>query len=153
MANWLKSIGRTEEELREMFREQADLSVRRALVLGELIEAEKIEVTDEQIDEEIDSLVAQMVGSAAGNQEAIRNLFDTPDGRNSIRSQLLTRFAIERLESICAQPEGEDAGSTPRTSRRRRSGAAADVETPETSADAEDAASTDDAAEASEDEA
>jgi trigger factor len=142
LENWLKSIGRTEDEIREMFREQADLSVRRALVLGELIAAEKIEVTEEQIDEEVDSLVSQMMGGAAANQEAIRNLFDTPDGRDSIRNQLLTRFAIERLETICAAAEGGDASSAPRTSRRRRADAAA-------SGDAEAAAddSTEDPAE------
>ncbi len=128
MQNWLKSIGKAEDEVREMFREQADLIVRRALVLGELIDAEDIEVSEEQIDEEIDSLVGQVTGPAAGgNQEAIRNLFDTPDGRNSIRNQLMTRFAIERLEEICSQPEGEGGESPRRTSRRRRSGATAEA--------------------------
>lgn len=128
MANWLKSVGRTEDEVREMFREQADLTVRRALVLGELITAEEIEVTDDQVDDEIDSLVSQMSGqfggAGQGNQDAIRNLFDTPDGRVSIRNQLVTRYAIERLEEITAQAEGAEGGATRRTSRRRRGGAA-----------------------------
>ena len=147
LANWLNTIGQTEESVREMFREQADLTVRRALVLGELIDAEKIEVSEEAIDEEVDSLVSQMMGAAAQNQEAIRNLFDTPDGRSSIRSQLLTRFAIERLEAICSSPEAEESATPQRTSRRRRSGAA-DGDTSE-AGDAEASADTaDDAAEA-----
>ncbi len=128
LQNWLNAIGRTEEEVREMFREQADLIVRRALVLGELMEAEGIEVSEEQIDEEIDNLVGQMGGPAGGaNTEAIRNLFDTPDGRTSIRNQLLTRFAIERLEEITSQADDGEEASAPRASRRRRSGATAEA--------------------------
>lgn len=150
METWLKSVGRTEEEVREMFREQADLTVRRALVLGELIEAEEIEVSEAQIDEEIDSLVGQMSGGMAGaNSGAIRNLFDTPDGRSSIRSQLMTRFAIERLEEICSQPEDGADGGAPRTSRRRR-GATADAAAEATAeAAGEGAEAADEGAEAS----
>ncbi|GMU39988.1 MAG: trigger factor [Chloroflexota bacterium] len=138
--NWLKSIGRTEEEVRDAFRPEADLVVRRALALGELIEKESIEVTEAQIDEEIDSLLAQMTGGNPANQQAIRGLIDTPDGRNSIRSQLLTRFAVERLEEITSQEDGGESAEPRRTSRRRRGGAdeAADgeAETAEASGEA-----------------
>ena len=123
LSNWLKAIGKTEDEVREMFREQADLTVRRALVLGELIDAEKVEVTEEQIDEEVDSLIDQVIGDKEGNRDAIRGIFNTPDGRTSIRNQLMTRFAIERLEAIASQGEGESSAATPRASRRRRGGA------------------------------
>src|SRR5690606_11578374 len=49
LESWLTSIGKTEDEVRDELREQADLTVRRALILGELIDAEKIEVTPEDI--------------------------------------------------------------------------------------------------------
>ncbi len=129
LQNWLSAIGRSEEEVRDELRETADLTVRRALVLGELIDAEKIEVTPEDIDAEIDSLVSSMgvPGQAGANLEAIRNLFDTPDGRGSIQSQLLTRKAVERIAEIAAQDEGEESDGTPRASRRRRRGATADA--------------------------
>ncbi|TAJ19386.1 MAG: hypothetical protein EPO65_06945, partial [Dehalococcoidia bacterium] len=126
LRNWLAAIGRTEEEVRETLGEQADLNVRRALVLGQLVEQESIAPTDEQVDAEIDSLVTGMAGSTPENQAAIRNLFDTPDGRVSIHNQLQTRLAIERLEAICLQPE--DTSATPqRQSRRRRSSAGDDA--------------------------
>lgn len=129
LQNWLTSIGKTEEEVREELREQADLTVKRALVLGELIDAEKIEVTPEDIDAEIDSLVSQMgvPGQAGANMDAIRNLFDTPDGRRSIENQLMTRKAVERIAEIASQDEAEGGEGTPRASRRRRRGATAEA--------------------------
>ena len=129
LQNWLNAIGKTEEEVRDELRESADLTVRRALVLGELIDAEKIEVTPEAIDAEIDSLVSSMgvPGQAGANMDAIRNLFDTPDGRASIQNQLLTRKAVERLAEIASQDEGEESEGAPRASRRRRRGATADA--------------------------
>ena len=135
LRNWLSAIGQTEDEVRETFGEQADLNVRRALVLGKLVDEEKIAPTDEQMDAEIDSLVIGMAGSTPENQTAIRNLFDTPDGRVSISNQLQTRFAVERLEAITSQPE--DASATPQRQSRRRRGAeagAADTDEPEAEA-------------------
>src|SRR5690606_31550757 len=114
--------------VRDELRESADLTVRRALVLGELIDAESIEVTAEDIDAEIDSLVGQMgVPGQGANLDAIRNLFDTPDGRTSIQNQLLTRKAVERIAEIAAQEGDEEASDAPRASRRRRRGATADA--------------------------
>ena len=146
LQNWLAAIGKTEEEVRDELRESADLTVRRALVLGELIDAEKIEVTPEDIDAEIDSLVSSMgvPGQAGANMEAIRNLFDTPDGRNSIQNQLLTRKAVERLAEIASQDEGEESEGAPRASRRRRRGATADAAAEAAAGEGtEDGASTD----------
>ncbi len=142
--NWLRSIGRSEEEVRETLRPEADLVVRRALTLGELIEQEQITVSDEQIDAEIDSLLVQMTGGNPANLQSIRGLIDTPEGRNSIQSQLLTRFAVERLEEIASQADAGEAAEQPRASRRRRGAASAEAEaegdTPEPAAEAADEA-------------
>ncbi|MQC18180.1 MAG: trigger factor [Chloroflexi bacterium] len=157
LQNWLNAIGKTEEEVRDELREQADITVKRALVLGELIDAEKIEVTPEDIDAEIDSLVGQMgvPGQAGMNMDAIRNLFDTPDGRASIQNQLMTRKAVERIAEIAAQAEDGAGEGAPRASRRRR-GATADAAASAAGEDASDdnaeAEGTGDDAEASTDE-
>ena len=140
--NWLNAIGKTLQELRDELSERADLTVRRALVIGRLIEEENIEVTEEMIDAEIDSLAGQMGGGRAGNPDsiaAIRGLFDTPDGRASIKNQLITKTALERLAEICSQPEAE-GDAAPRASRRRRGraeGAEADAGDEESTAEAE----------------
>lgn len=130
LQRWLEAAGKTLDELQEEMRERADANVRRALVISGLVDAEGIEVTEAQIDEEIDSLVT---GSSEENRAAIRGLFDTPDGRVSIKNQLQTRFAIERLEEICRQ-EAEE-GAARRSSRRRRSGDAAEGASPEATAE------------------
>jgi trigger factor len=124
LQRWLDAVGRSLEDVREGLREAAELNVRRALALGELVEAEGVEVTEEQVEGEISSTVASLTGGEADEQrlQAIRGLIDTPEGRQSIRNQLITRGAIERLEAICALPLGaaEEPGSRRRGTRRRR---------------------------------
>src|SRR5690606_31799356 len=80
---WLEAIGRSEEDVRDSLREGAELNVRRALALGELVSAEGIEVQEQDVDDEIDRLVAQMSGGAEveeSRRQAVRQLFDTPEG-------------------------------------------------------------------------
>ena len=139
LAQWLERIGKTEQEVRDTLGEAADLSVRRALVLGELIEREQLDVPEESVDEELDSLVEQMAGGVDGadQRQQVRALFDTAEGRESIRDRLSTRTAVERLVEICSQPE-EEAAERPRRSRRRRGSRSADAEEHSESADSAD---------------
>ncbi len=135
--NWLAASGKSLDELREELKERADLTVRRALVIGHLIDEEDVEITEEMIDAEIDSLAGQMGGGANPESlSAVRGLFDTPDGRGSIKNQLITKTALERLTEICSQPEAE-GDEKPRASRRRRGRAEDDAaDDPATDAEA-----------------
>ncbi|MQC17143.1 MAG: trigger factor [Chloroflexi bacterium] len=119
--NWLQAIGRTLDEVRDDFREQADLAVRRALVIGQLISNEQIEIADEDIDGEVDRMIEQMMGpqTEPGNLEAFRSIFNTEEARETTRNQLMTRRAVEIIAEIAGQDEAE-AGAAPRASRRRR---------------------------------
>jgi trigger factor len=131
LQRWLEAIGSTLEEVRDALRESSDVTVRRALALGELVEAEEIEVTEEQVEEEVQRLVEQMTGPDADEQrrEAVRGIIDTPEARSSMRNQLLTRVAVERLEEICSQPEGDGEERTERRrGTRRRRGVRAEAE-------------------------
>ena len=126
---WLQSVGRTEVEVRETLRDQADLAVRRALVLGELAEREEIVVGEEDIEAEIERMASQfnIRMSDDVNEEqanAIRTIFDTPDNRFQISNQLLTTKTLERLEEIAAQDDEGDEPERVRGSRRRRGRAA-----------------------------
>ncbi len=132
---WLEAVGRTEEEVREGLRDQADLAVRRALVLGELADREEIVVDEADIDAEIERMAGQfnvqMPGEVEEAQaEAIRAIFDTPENRASISNQLLTSKTLERLEEIASQPEEGDEETRVRGSRRRRGARAADGDEP-----------------------
>ncbi len=122
---WLETIGRTEEEVRDSFRPQADLAVRRALVLGELADREELAVGDEEIDAEIDRMADQFsvsIRSEAADEEqrnSIRSIFDTPEYRSSIRNELLTSKTLDCLEEIASGPEEAGEGARSRGSRRR----------------------------------
>ncbi len=130
LQNWLDAIGSTLEEVRDGLREPADLAVRRALALGELVTAEEVTVSDADVDAEIDRLVDQLSGGDEdeSRRTTARSLVDTPQGRDSIRNQLITQAAIKRLEEICSQPEEAEGepGAARRGSRRRRGSRGAD---------------------------
>ncbi len=122
---WLEAIGRTEEEVRDSLREQADLVVRRGLVLARFAEQEQIEVPEEEVEGEITSLMDQIAGDSTdlAERSRIRGLFDTPEGRASIRSRFLTQRALERLSEITSQPDDELEPRAARGRSRRRRGA------------------------------
>lgn len=125
LAVWLQQIGRTEEEVREGFQPRADLAVRRALVLGELAQREAVTVDEAEIEAEIDRMMDQFGGAARGEmpeeqRSAFRQMFDTPDYRSSIHSQLMTTATLGRLVEIASQSEADGDGTQARGSRRRR---------------------------------
>jgi hypothetical protein len=126
---WLQAVGRTEEEVRESLRAQADIAVRRALVLGDLADLEEVTVPDEEISAEIDRMAGQFniqVNAEDGEdggeeqQNAIRAIFDTEDTRSTLHNQLLTSKTLDRLAEIASAPEEEGEAGRTRGSRRRR---------------------------------
>jgi len=101
---YLAAIGKTDEEARTELRPVADTRLRRSLVLSQLTGAENIEVADEEIAAEIEKMTA-----AAGQQGAqLRELFDSENGRDTIRRNLLTRKTLARLVEIATQDGGAE---------------------------------------------
>lgn len=143
LQRWLQTIGRTEAEVRDEFREQADLSVRRAIVLGELQEREHLEVTDEDMATAMDEFVTQMLGQItfrggetdAAQLEQFRAMFDTEATRDGLRRQKQLDKTIARLAEITSQGGAETAAGEPRRGSRRRR-ANAEGEAPAAEADA-----------------
>ena len=129
---WLQAIGRTEEEVRDSLREQADLIVRRGLVLSEFAVREEIAATDEEIGERVDEIIEQAsAGTTDLEQRArVRGMFDTEQMRASLRERLISERALERLIEIASQEDEELEPRSPRRRGRRRRGsrAAADDE-------------------------
>lgn len=118
---WLEAIGHTEAALRAELEPQADLNVRRALVVGELVRQEALEITEADIDARLDELVANMIGAEAPEDSRlrIRELLNTDAGRSQIKSDLTTKVALGRLVEIFSQPD-EETTERARGSRRRR---------------------------------
>jgi trigger factor len=108
LEDYLRSIGKTENDLREELRPIAEKNVRSSLTLSKIAEAEKIEVTDADIDENLDSMTGNVPEE---RKEEFRKMLDTPQTRESIKQTLLTRKTIERLTDIARVPEKTKTGT------------------------------------------
>jgi trigger factor len=98
LADYLTIEGKTEEELLEELEPQATERLKRALVLGKVVELEEIEVDESDIDAEIDRLVSSFENES--DKESARKVFDNPVGRQRINLDLISDKAIERLMTI-----------------------------------------------------
>ena len=112
MSEYLKSVGKSREELVEEVRPSAEERVVRSLVVTELKEREKIEVTDEELEEELKT----MVEGVSQEGEALRRFFQSEQGRQSLRRSLLTRKTLDRLVETVTKRAGKPA-SKPKEER------------------------------------
>jgi len=101
MEEYLSRIGKKEEELREELRPAATKRVIRSLVLGQINEAEKIEVTKSDIDAELD----RMIQGAGEKKDEAKKQLDTPQVRSSLEQILATRKTVQRLVEIAQKPK------------------------------------------------
>jgi trigger factor len=99
--NYLRMIGKTEEEVRTELRPAAAQGVARSLALAQVAIDAKIEVTPADIDAEI----ATMTKDSKNTEEMIK-FFSTPQVRESLAHTLLSRKTIQLLKDI-AQTPGE----------------------------------------------
>ncbi len=98
LEQYLKSMDKTEEQVREELRPVATKRVTQALVLGKIAEAEKLEVNEAEIDAEIDNMLK---GAPEKMDKAkVREQLSSPQSRDSLKHSLLTRKTIERLVEI-----------------------------------------------------
>ena len=114
---YLASIGKTEDELREELRPIAERRLRRSLVLSQVADAENIEASDADIDAEIE----EMAASAGQQAEQLRELFNSENGRDTIRRNLVTRKTLARLVEIATQ-DGAGAGASAEPPEPRTTG-------------------------------
>jgi trigger factor len=101
LEDYLKSEGKTPEQVREDFKPRAERRLRRGLVIGKLIEMERLEVDDLQVQERIDRLV----GSVEDKSGSLRKALEKPASRQRIHNDLLVDKAVERLS---ASARGEE---------------------------------------------
>jgi len=93
LEEYLRSINKTEEELQEELRPLATKRIARSLVLGKVVEEEKIEVSDSEIHAEIENIKK----GATENKDKLEKILNTPQARESIEQTLITRKTIQRL--------------------------------------------------------
>ncbi|MGD9143740.1 MAG: trigger factor [Dehalococcoidia bacterium] len=97
MDDYLQSVGKTGEELREELRPVSVTNVNASLVINKITQEEKIEVSEEDIDKRIDEMTQN---TQEENREQLRSLFNNPETRQSVKQTLITRKTIEKLVEI-----------------------------------------------------
>jgi len=112
-ALYLQRLGKSEQEVRDSVREEAEARLRRSLVLSKFAEAENTTVDDADVEAELQTMAA----SAGEQSAAILRLFGSESGRDSLRRSLFTRKTLARLVEIA----GEEAPAKPKPAKRRRS--------------------------------
>lgn len=94
--NYLQIMGMTRDDLAGRYHEQAEKSVERSIVLSEVLTAEKVRVTDADVEKQINEMLSQFGEQA----DALRQYLDTPQQRSAIASNLLYEKAMKRLAQI-----------------------------------------------------
>jgi len=96
LEQYLGQIGKTEEQFVSELREQAVQGVRTGLVLGEISNAENVDVTDEEVDAEIERIAAE----SKATTESVETYIEARGGRPALKNSLLNRRILDFLKSV-----------------------------------------------------
>ena len=97
LEEYLASVNKTETEVRDELRPAATTRVSRSLVLNEISKAEKIEVSEAEIDAEVEETAK---GVAEARQAEFKQMLNTPQSRDSIKQYLTRQKTVDRLVAI-----------------------------------------------------
>ena len=107
MDQYLSSVGKTKDEIKEEFKEDAVKRLRRSWVLTKLAEVQNVKVEED----EVSSRVEAMSSGDNQNSEQFRRLFNSERGRDTLRRSILTEKVIDVLVSVA---KGEADGILPK---------------------------------------
>jgi len=115
--HYVEQLNKPVQEIRDALRPAAEERVRRSLTLTALAEAEQIMVEPAEVDAEIEKIV-----NSSGAQAAqMRQLFESPGGREAIERSLLTRRTSDRLIEIVSGPKrSAKPARKPAAARKRK---------------------------------
>jgi trigger factor len=116
LEEYLKNIKKTEEEFRNELKPTAEDIIKRSLVIEKLREVEKVDVSDAEVDSEIEKIIQR------AKDERVRQVFSSPQGRESLKRNLNIRKALDRLVETATKAEesissgekegGKESGAT-----------------------------------------
>lgn len=95
---YLEAEGKTEEEYRKSIRPDAELRVKAGLVLSEIAEKEKIDVTPEELEIRIQLLKGQYTDAQMHAE------LDKPENRREIASRMMSEKTVEKLVGYAIAP-------------------------------------------------
>jgi trigger factor len=93
---YLQLVGQTRETYRQDLRDSAEDRLRKRLVLNEVARQESLEAGSEDVDAEIERVLETMGDDAEG----MREVLDSPAGRESLASDLVMARAQELMTKI-----------------------------------------------------
>lgn len=102
--DYLRMTNSSSDDLREQYLEQAKFTLRHSLVLRELLSAQKVEVSDDDIETRLEQVIA-----GYGANHVIRQMFDTPKMRGNIGNELMITFVNTHLFAIGRGHDGDAA--------------------------------------------
>lgn len=108
LESYLKSLNKTEAEVREELRPRAAERVTQLLVLGKIAEEKKIEVSPTEIEAEIEN----MIKGDEKNAEELRRIFGTQQGHRWVEERLITQKTVQHLVGIATSTTTEEGAST-----------------------------------------
>ena len=96
LESYLKMLSKTRDEYRAELRPTAEGRIKRGLLLSKVVELEKLDVDQADIDKEIEATSATYGERAS----AVRGILSSDKNQRSIRLELLTQKALDRLKAI-----------------------------------------------------
>ena len=106
LEDYFKAENKTEAEVRDELRPRAEERVKRALILGKVVEEEQLEVDEEEVSRKVRRLASNMQDP----EGKIFKALNTPRSRRRVENDLLFEKAIDRLNSI-AKGENPNKGN------------------------------------------
>jgi len=106
LEDYLRIQGTTMDELREEMVPEVEASLKRSLVLGEIVEQEGLEIEEEALDAQI----AESSEQYGDRADEVRAVLREPERRRSIRNRMLANVGVQRLVKI-AKGELEQEGA------------------------------------------
>ena len=103
LKDYLRIQGKTMDDLREELRPDVEASLKRSLVLGEIVDQGDIEISEEELDIQI----AESAEQYGDQSEAVRAALSRPEAQRDFRNRMLANKAVQRLVAIAkgAAPE------------------------------------------------
>ncbi|GAB1421079.1 trigger factor [Anaerolineales bacterium] len=96
LETYKKLVNVSDEELRERYVEAAERQIRQSLVVQELMSATDVEVQAADIDARIDKMLAQF----GEGKDQYRAIFDTPQMRSGLASEMIYKKLQDHLVAI-----------------------------------------------------
>ena len=113
MDQYLSSLGKTTDEIKEELKEDAVKRLRRSWTLTKLAEIQDIKVEEDEVNSRVDA----MSTGDSQNSKQLRQLFNSERGRDSLRRSIITEKVIDALVAVT---KGETEDKLPKRKKSSR---------------------------------